>query len=71
MVNKRLDKPQFDCTKIGDFYDCGCGDDKKEKADPDAKGGEVKKATRDAGHEATFSGLGGLERKMSKIIAGL
>lgn len=22
-----LDKPQFDCTKIGDFYDCGCADD--------------------------------------------
>ncbi|KAG5978489.1 hypothetical protein E4U54_007033 [Claviceps lovelessii] len=31
VVNKRLDKPQFDCTKIGDFYDCGCGDDKKGK----------------------------------------
>ncbi|KAK2600133.1 hypothetical protein QQS21_005148 [Conoideocrella luteorostrata] len=31
VVNKRLNKPQFDCTKIGDFYDCGCGDDKKGK----------------------------------------
>jgi FAD-linked sulfhydryl oxidase len=28
-VNKSLKKPEFDCTKIGDFYDCGCGDDKK------------------------------------------
>jgi FAD-linked sulfhydryl oxidase len=28
-VNKSLNKPEFDCTKIGDFYDCGCGDDKK------------------------------------------
>ncbi|KAL1853546.1 hypothetical protein VTK73DRAFT_8996 [Phialemonium thermophilum] len=28
-VNKRLKKPEFDCSKIGDFYDCGCGDDKK------------------------------------------
>ncbi|KAJ8126309.1 hypothetical protein O1611_g7329 [Lasiodiplodia mahajangana] len=28
-VNKRLEKPMFDCNKIGDFYDCGCGDDKK------------------------------------------
>ncbi|KAL3417900.1 FAD-linked sulfhydryl oxidase erv2 [Phlyctema vagabunda] len=27
-VNKRLKKPLFDCTNIGDFYDCGCaGDD--------------------------------------------
>ncbi|RCI09394.1 hypothetical protein L249_3668 [Ophiocordyceps polyrhachis-furcata BCC 54312] len=30
MVNKRLKKSIFDCNKIGDFYDCGCGDDKKD-----------------------------------------
>ncbi|KAL2019365.1 hypothetical protein VTK56DRAFT_9745 [Thermocarpiscus australiensis] len=30
-VNKRLKKEQFDCNKIGDFYDCGCGDDEKKK----------------------------------------
>ncbi|OAA37883.1 ERV2 protein-like protein [Metarhizium rileyi] len=30
IVNKRLNKTQFDCTKIGDFYDCGCGDDKNQ-----------------------------------------
>jgi len=29
-VNTRLEKPLFDCGKIGDFYDCGCGDDKKK-----------------------------------------
>ena len=29
-VNKRLKKPMFDCNNIGDFYDCGCGDDKKK-----------------------------------------
>ncbi|KAI1304531.1 ERV/ALR sulfhydryl oxidase domain-containing protein [Xylaria venustula] len=28
-VNERLKKPIFDCNNIGDFYDCGCGDDKK------------------------------------------
>lgn len=32
-VNKRLHKPVFDCTKIGDFYDCGCGPDKEPKID--------------------------------------
>lgn len=37
-VNKRLKKPEFDCTKIGDFYDCGCGDDDKKKSG----GGELK-----------------------------
>jgi FAD-linked sulfhydryl oxidase len=29
-VNKSLKKPLFDCSKIGDFYDCGCADDEKE-----------------------------------------
>ncbi|KAI9728929.1 MAG: hypothetical protein M1828_000014 [Chrysothrix sp. TS-e1954] len=32
-VNKSLKKPLFDCTKIGDFYDCGCGDDEKSSED--------------------------------------
>lgn len=26
-VNKRLKKELFDCSKIGDFYDCGCAED--------------------------------------------
>ncbi|KJZ73013.1 hypothetical protein HIM_07585 [Hirsutella minnesotensis 3608] len=38
-VNKRLKKPVFDCNNIGDFYDCGCGDDKKAKDGKDSKGG--------------------------------
>lgn len=29
-VNKRLKKPEFDCRNIGDFYDCGCGDEDKK-----------------------------------------
>lgn len=39
-VNKDLKKPLFDCSKIGDFYDCGCGDDeeKKIKASTEAGG---------------------------------
>ncbi|KAK0611002.1 ERV/ALR sulfhydryl oxidase domain-containing protein, partial [Immersiella caudata] len=31
IVNKRLKKEMFDCNKIGDFYDCGCGDEDKKK----------------------------------------
>lgn len=27
LVNKRLDKPQYDCTTILEDYDCGCGGD--------------------------------------------
>ena len=25
-VNKRLQKPEFDCAHLSDEYDCGCGD---------------------------------------------
>ena len=25
-VNKRLEKPDFDCAHLSDEYDCGCGD---------------------------------------------
>lgn len=28
-VNIMLDKPEFDCTKLGEFYDCGCADDEE------------------------------------------
>jgi FAD-linked sulfhydryl oxidase len=38
-VNKSKGKPDFDCTNIGDFYDCGCSDDEDGKpADPKEKG---------------------------------
>ncbi|KAF2968158.1 hypothetical protein GQX73_g5421 [Xylaria multiplex] len=36
-VNERLEKPMFDCNKIGDFYDCGCGDDKKAAGEAGAE----------------------------------
>lgn len=29
-VNKSLGKEVFDCSKIGDFYDCGCAEDGDE-----------------------------------------
>lgn len=28
-----LDKPEFDCANLGDFYDCGCGDESGEGKD--------------------------------------
>lgn len=24
-----LDKPEFDCNNLGEFYDCGCSDDEE------------------------------------------
>lgn len=39
-VNSMLHKPQFDCNKIGDFYDCGCeGEPDGETEDSDLKDG--------------------------------
>jgi FAD-linked sulfhydryl oxidase len=53
-VNTRLKKEQFDCAKIGDFYDCGCGDDDKKskgKTKPKTKSGNFTplKLERDGG----------------------
>lgn len=47
-VNKRLGKPDFDCSKIGDFYDCGCGEDGK-----DGKDGKGAKGAAADGEEGT------------------
>lgn len=66
MVNKRLNKEQFDCTKIGDFYDCGCGDDKKEK---DKGKEEDKKGKRDeTGHRVEGLGQDRLDKQRSQAI---
>ncbi|CAK7210637.1 hypothetical protein SBRCBS47491_000841 [Sporothrix bragantina] len=51
-VNKRLKKELFDCSKIGDFYDCGCGEDGKDGK----KGGHGKVPTTP---EAGSGGGGG------------
>ena len=32
-VNKSLSKEIFDCSHIGDFYDCGCAEDDEETGD--------------------------------------
>lgn len=37
LVNERLEKEVFDCNNIGDFYDCGCGDEKKKEGDGEDK----------------------------------
>ncbi|KAL4778912.1 ERV/ALR sulfhydryl oxidase domain-containing protein [Aspergillus varians] len=40
-VNAMLKKPTFDCNKLGEFYDCGCGDeeDKGGHSGPDSDSG--------------------------------
>jgi hypothetical protein len=58
LVNKRLKKEEFDCTKLDSTYDCGCGDDpliakekdaeKKDKKE-DKKEDDEKKKDEDKG----------------------
>ena len=42
-VNKSKGKELFDCSNIGDFYDCGCADDEEESADPNKEMSDNKK----------------------------
>lgn len=49
-VNAMLEKPEFDCNKIGDFYDCGCSGEDEDgdgDGDGDSQGASPKKE-RDA-----------------------
>jgi FAD-linked sulfhydryl oxidase len=52
-VNKSKNKDIFDCSQIGDFYDCGCADDEKEA---------MSKAGEDS-HEVAKTGKIGIERE--------
>jgi len=47
-VNISTGKPLFDCGKIGDFYDCGCDDEKDDKSSGSGKNEthDVEKQTR-------------------------
>lgn len=40
-VNKSLDKERFDCARIGEVYDCGCGDDER-KGEGEKAGGDIR-----------------------------
>ncbi|UKZ55609.1 hypothetical protein TrVGV298_009433 [Trichoderma virens] len=45
-VNERLKKEIFDCNNIGDFYDCGCGDEGGKKKGDKGKEGEKKEEAK-------------------------
>ncbi|KAL4754269.1 hypothetical protein BDW72DRAFT_190406 [Aspergillus terricola var. indicus] len=47
-VNAMLGKPAFDCNKIGEFYDCGCGDEKEEESEGSGFNSEHKAAPRES-----------------------
>ncbi len=45
-VNKSKGKPVFDCANIGDFYDCGCGDDGSGKSPKQEDKGEMSESSK-------------------------
>lgn len=73
IVNQRLKKPDFDCTKIGDFYDCGCGDNKKEmyKDEEESEKKLTRDVTWDQGGGVTAPRLGALAKQWSKAAEGI
>ncbi|KAH0553386.1 hypothetical protein GP486_006544 [Trichoglossum hirsutum] len=61
VVNKSLKKPDFDCSKIGDFYKCGCADE-DEGSTKGGEGGTVRNSG-DAVQKTTTAPTDG-ERKV-------
>ncbi|EEH35085.2 FAD-linked sulfhydryl oxidase ALR [Paracoccidioides lutzii Pb01] len=69
-VNKMLHKDIFDCSKIGDFYDCGCAHDDED----DNKGGKDREG-KQKGLKNTAASAGGsvsgkeMESSSKKILS--
>lgn len=52
-----LGKPEFDCNKLGEFYDCGCSDDEKEGDGGDSKNKDGHSAATRGDASASHSDL--------------
>ncbi|KAK7512176.1 FAD dependent sulfhydryl oxidase-like protein Erv2 [Phyllosticta citriasiana] len=72
-VNKRLQKPLFDCSNIGDFYKCGCAETPEEAAakkknkgvkKPDMPADRVEKISGDNGRDLDIEGIMGGEKPL-------
>lgn len=61
-VNKRLHKDIFDCSKIGDFYDCGCADTEEDAESPEKAGESGKKDTTVSAHDKPDMPAGRIEK---------
>ncbi|MCJ1408632.1 hypothetical protein MMC19_002707 [Ptychographa xylographoides] len=61
-VNKSLKKPLFDCSNIGDFYDCGCAEEPGEK---DGESGKKVVSAR------SITGERGSSKKREALIKGV
>lgn len=66
-VNKSLGKQLFDCSNIGDFYDCGCADDEGGgEAKEEGEGGEKKKKGGKGKGEKEGEGEGRIDLRIQR-----
>jgi FAD-linked sulfhydryl oxidase len=70
-VNKSLGKEVWDCSKIGDFYDCGCAEDGTEgKGEEKKKGESEEKKEISKERMEKISGTNGRDFDMDLLKAG-
>ncbi|KAL1964498.1 hypothetical protein VTN77DRAFT_6924 [Rasamsonia byssochlamydoides] len=55
-VNQMLNKPIFDCNKLGDYYDCGCAEDEDETQSSAKSGDEGDKTGGVGGRKQADAG---------------
>lgn len=65
-VNKSLNKEIFDCSNIGDFYDCGCAED----ADTDGRKEAVGETGDGASTASSEAGSGAMSEQRIEEITG-
>lgn len=76
-VNERLGKDIFDCSKIGDFYDCGCADDEGGIGDERVVAGdkdnlaERKKPEMSKERKERLTGISGREFNVDLVTADI
>ncbi|KKA18855.1 FAD dependent sulfhydryl oxidase [Rasamsonia emersonii CBS 393.64] len=56
-VNQMLNKPIFDCNKLGDYYDCGCADDEDDSTSSSKSGDQVDKTGGVGGRKQADTGV--------------
>lgn len=62
-VNKSLGKEVFDCSKIGDFYDCGCAEDEAGEGEKAAEKPEMSD-----GEKERMIGVNGRDMNIDKVL---
>ena len=73
-VNKSLDKEEFDCSKIGDFYDCGCADDEGGSTNSGSTASTLSDelvSSTGTDHSSSGGGVGEIRKKMEAPLPRL